>query len=299
MEVELTSEKQYRINKIIESKLDYPFNLKAVRDEDHIDELASKIQEVISSNEFKKNNTVLAIPNNMVVVKKYPYEANFSNEEIINQVDWEVKQFSYSSEDEYIIDFGKIKSSRFKDDQQLLVVAVRESVISYIKKVFSKAKIKLKIVDTDVFAIIRAINVNYECRDSDISALINIENEIVHFIIIDGGDYFMSNQVPLILKPDISDIAKSESIIKVVTKELRKIILENKLGNKIEDLSRVFLFGDLILDNVLESLQDTYNVRIDRANPFRRLRFAPNVSVDEYIWSRPETFTTCVGCALR
>jgi hypothetical protein len=55
----------------------------------------------------------------------------------------------------------------------------------------------------------------------------------------------------------------------------------------------------MVKDNILESLQNNYNVRIDRANPFRRLLFAPNVSVDENIWSRPETFTICVGAALR
>ena len=55
----------------------------------------------------------------------------------------------------------------------------------------------------------------------------------------------------------------------------------------------------MVQDDILESLQNTYNVRIDRANPFRRLRFAQNVSVDESIWSRPETFTVCVGSALR
>ena len=85
----------------------------------------------------------------------------------------------------------------------------------------------------------------------------------------------------------------------MTSKELKRIIIDHKLGEKIEDLSRIFLFGDLVLDPVLETLQNSYNVRIDRANPFRRLRFAPNVSVDEYIWSRPETFTICVGCALR
>jgi len=55
----------------------------------------------------------------------------------------------------------------------------------------------------------------------------------------------------------------------------------------------------MVKDDILENLQNTYNIRIDRANPFRRLLFAPNVSVDENIWSRPETFTVCVGSALR
>jgi hypothetical protein len=90
-----------------------------------------------------------------------------------------------------------------------------------------------------------------------------------------------------------------KDLSQLISKELRKLLLDHKLGEKIENFNRIFLYGDMVQDDMLELLQNTYNVRIDRANPFRRLRFAQNVSVDEYIWSRPETFTICVGSALR
>jgi Tfp pilus assembly PilM family ATPase len=299
VEVESSTGNQYRINKITESKLDFPFNIQAIQSQDHVSEIAEKIRSTIDSMGFRTNRTILTIPNDFVVIKKYPVDNEFSDEEIIDQVDWEIKQFSYSPDDEYIIDFSRLNSSKTTQYKEIMVVAVRESIIKYIKDIFLKANIKLKIIDADVFAAIRAINNNYECREGDISALVNIQNNGIQFILIDSGDYFSSSQVPLNLESIASDVHKSDDIIKIVTKELRKIILDNKLGEKIEDLSRIFLYGDLVLDNVLESLQNMYNVRIDRANPFRRLRFAPNVSVDEYIWSRPETFTVCVGCALR
>ena len=73
----------------------------------------------------------------MVVIKKYPYDIDFSNEEIVDQVDWEVRQFLFSSDDEYIIDFQKIKYSKPNQLDQMIIIAVREAVVNYIKKVFS------------------------------------------------------------------------------------------------------------------------------------------------------------------
>ena len=299
IEVDSSTGNQFRINKITESKLDFPFDVKAIIDGKYITEHAEKLRNLVDKFSFNDNKAAFSIANNLVIIKKYPYDLDFSDEEIVDQVDWEVKKFSYSIDDEYIIDFQKIKSDKSKSTNEMIIVAVREVIINYIKKIFTRAKIKLQIVDTDVFAAIRAISKNYECRKGEIYALICLEKKEIQFTIIKSSYYFSSHQVTLELKPDISDVLVSDDVIKIISKELRKIILDNKLGEKIEDLNRIFLYGDMVQDDILESLQNNYNVRIDRTNPFRRLRFAQNVSVDEYIWSRPETFTVCVGSVLR
>lgn len=299
IEVELTADNQFRINRIIESKLNFPFMSKTVMEGKYVTEYAEELKNLITKFGFNDRRAAFSLANDLVIIKKYPYDNDLSNEQLIDQIDWEVKQFVYSNNDEYIIDFQKIKLNKPDQPNQLIIVAVREAVVNYVKQLFSKAKIRLQIVDTDVFAAIRAINRNYECREGEIGALICIDQTGINFTIIDGAEYFTSSNVILDLKPDTSDVAVSENVIRIISKELRKIILDHKLGEKIEDLNRIFLYGDMVQDNVLEALQNAYNIRIDRANPFRRLRFAQNVSVDEYIWSRPETFTVCVGSSLR
>ena len=134
------------------------------------------------------------------------------------------------------------------------------------------------------------------------AVLVEINPQGLLFTIIEDKEFCLSQEVTiekLGLEVDSLESTDEEDITKFISKELRRIILDNKLGENIEGLNRIFLYGDMVKDNILESLQNNYNVRIDRANPFRRLLFAPNVSVDENIWSRPETFTVCVGAALR
>jgi len=299
IEVDSSTRNQFRINKITESKLDFPFNVKSIIDGKYIAEHANKLRSLVDKFGFNDRRAAFSLVNDLVIIKKYPYDPDFTDEEIVDQIDWEVKKFSYSVDDGYIIDFQKIKPYKPRSGNEMIVVAVRENVISYIKQVFQKARIKLTIIDTNIFAAIRAINKNYECREGELCALVCVEKKTIKFIIVDNGTFFSLHQVTLKLKSDISDVVVSEDIIKIISTELKRVIIDNKIGDKIEDLTRIFLYGDMVQDDVLESLQNTYNVRIDRANPFRKLRFAQNVSVDEYIWSRPETFTVCVGTALR
>ena len=299
IEVDSSTRNQFRINKITESKLDFPFNVESIVDGKYIAEHANKLRSLVDKFGFTDRRAAFSLENDLVIIKKYPYDPDFTDEEIVDQIDWEVKKFSYSKDDGYIIDFQKIKPYKSRSGNEMIVVAVRENIINYIKQVFKKARIKLTIVDTNIFAAIRAINKNYECREGELCALICVEKKAIQFIIVDSGAFFSLHRVTLKLKSDISDVVVSEDIIKIISTELKRIVIDNKIGEKIEDLTRIFLYGDMVQDDVLESLQNTFNVRIDRANPFRKLRFAQNVSVDEYIWSRPETFTVCVGTALR
>lgn len=299
IEVDSSTGNQYRINKIVECKLDFPFNVNNIVEEKYISEYAEELHNLIHRHGFSNCRAAFSISSNLVIIKKYPYDRDFNNDDLVDQVDWEARQFLFSTDDEYIIDFQKLNFSKSPLVNEMVIVAVRESAINYIKKIFSKANIKLHYVDADIFAAIRAIEKNYECREGELYALLCIEKDGIQFTILNSGEFFSTHHEVIKAKSESASLIFHEEIIKIISKELKRIIVDNKLGDKIEDFNRIFLYGDMVHDDVLESLQNSYNVRIDRTNPFRRLRFANNVSVDENIWSRPETFTVCVGAALR
>ena len=65
---------------------------------------------------------------------------------------------------------------------------------------------------------------------------------------------------------------QEDSTTRLISKELRKIILDHQLGKSVEDLNEIFLYGEAVEDRVLEGLQNSYDVRIDRANPFKKIK---------------------------
>ncbi|MDZ7331850.1 MAG: pilus assembly protein PilM [candidate division KSB1 bacterium] len=301
IEVESTSQ-QFRINKIIQTELNTPLNIESICNDQRIEDIGSQLQQLVRNYRLNAQKTIFALQNQFALIKKLPYESDLSDSDLIDQVDWEVKQFSYHPSDEYIVDFQKLQQTSRRQEHEMLVVSVREKIIRQLRKLFSIAKLNVRVVDLDIFTAKRAIELNYELRVGDIIALVEVSSGGLMFTIIEDKEYWISQDLPAYkLDPTITslDAADEDDIAKYVSKELRRVMLDNKVGESIEALNRIFLYGDLVKDSILENLQNNYNVRIDRANPFRRLLFAPNVSVDENIWSRPETFTVCVGAALR
>jgi Tfp pilus assembly PilM family ATPase len=302
IEVETSPTQQFRINKIIQTKLDLPLNKTTFGDDSKLAVIGNQLQQIIKGNHLNVQHVIFTLDSQLTIVKKTPFDESLTDSELIDQVDWEVKEFSFSADDNYIVDFNKLKSTSKRNAHELIIVAIREELINRLRKMFSAAKLKVRVIDLDVFAAARAIEVNYDLRIGDIVALVEINPTGFLFTLIEDKEYCLSQETPLAklnLHSDSLESLDQDEITKVISKELRRIILDNKLGENIEDINRIFLYGDLVKDDTLENLQNTYNIRIDRANPFRRLLFAPNVSVDENIWSRPETFTVCVGSALR
>ena len=302
IEVETSATQQFRINKIVQTTLDRPLNVNTICDDHKLMEIGNQLQQIIKTNNLSTQCAIFTLESPLTLVKKFPYDEDLSETDLIDQVDWEVKQFSYSPEDEYIVDFEKLQPTTRRQINEMLIVSVREKIVHHLRKLFSTGKIKVKVIDLDIFAAKRAIEVNYDLRVGDIVALVEVNSGRLLFTIIEDKEFCISQEVSVNkLSSDASSLESfdEEEVAKFISKELRRIILDNKIGENIEVLNRIFLYGDMVKDVILESLQNNYNVRIDRANPFRRLLFAPNVSVDENIWSRPETFTVCVGAALR
>lgn len=302
IEVESSSTQQFRINKIVQAQLNTPLNVDTIYNEQQLEEIGNQLYQIVKNHKLNTQYTLFALESRLTIMKKLPYDEGLSDSDLIDQVDWEVKEFSYSPEDEYIVDFQKLRTTTKRQTNEMLIVSVREKIVRQLRNLFSISKLNVKVIDLDIFTAKRAIEVNYDLRIGDIIALVEVSSSGLLFTIIEDKEFCISQEVSLSklgVQVDSLESSDEEEITKFISKELRRIILDNKLGENIEGLNRIFLYGDMVKDNILENLQNNYNVRIDRANPFRRLLFAPNVSVDENIWSRPETFTVCVGAALR
>ena len=164
IEVETSGPQQFRINKIIQTKLDTPLNTDTLADSAKLDELGKQLLQIVEGYNLNTKYGIFTLESPITLVKKIPYDEDLSEEDLINQVDWEVKEFSYSPEDEYIVDFQKLKTTLKRQLNEMVVISVRESVVSHLKRLFSQSKIKVKVIDLDIFAAIRAIKANYDFK---------------------------------------------------------------------------------------------------------------------------------------
>ncbi|MBN1352574.1 pilus assembly protein PilM [candidate division KSB1 bacterium] len=292
---------QYQINKIARQTMELPFDVRQHNNLEATDRFSEHLNALAKANDIGFPGTSFSLDSQLVMVKKVPVDIGLSEIDMREQVTWEVEQFSRESEDKFNIDFSQLAIDRQRNSKELLIVAVRKAIIDLIVKIFSATNLKLRYVDVNIFAAFRAIQANYEIQKDEKIALVDISQNKVVLSLMKGSEFILSNEFTFQNDSNEQDGAfpTEEELSKLISKEIRRLILDHKLGENIEDLDRVFLFGEMVKDEVLETLQNFYDVRIDKANPFRRIRFSSNVKIDEVTWAKPETFVVSIGSALR
>lgn len=294
---------QYQINRIMQLDANLPKNFFSGLDlnESSISQMSAILNQTIDKAGLKLSKTVLTLDSRMVMVKKVPVDSDLPEQEMKNQINWEAEQYVPHSADDYIIDYNQLKGADEKPFNELLLVMVRRAVVDFWLRVFKNTQLELSIVDVDLFAAIRAIKSNYEYQKNEKIGLVDIGKEKVKITLMIEGDYFFSSEFDFHStdrsvsspEPDVDDLSR------LISKELRRIILDNKLGTYVDDLDRIFLYGEKVSEDLVEGLQNAYNVRINKVNPFRKVRFLSSEVGGNFVRNSPETFVVCVGAALR
>ena len=238
---------QYHINKIAKSPMNLPFDIRQHDNEDMIAGLSDLLNRAIESNNIMFERTAFSLDSQMVLVKKVPIDAGLSDIDIKEQVHWEVEQFIKEPRDHFIIDYSHLAHQSQNDSNELLVVAVRKAIIDLIVKIFSSTKLKLEFIDVNIFAAIRAIRANYEIQDNEKIALVDLANKGIILSLLQGGEFLLANEFIFFNEADneTNEFPTDEELAKLIAKELRRHVLDHKLGENIEDLDRVFLFGEM------------------------------------------------------
>ncbi len=289
---------EFQVTQVAHGRVRRPFNFDVFSDKSMARRFAEDINRLCESQQFQETQAAFSLDSRMVLIKKIPVDKALEQKKLHDHLNWEVRQFAISPIEEYIIDFEQInQGSENGPLYNMLVVVVRKKIVEYLKQLFQHTHLQLKVVDVDIFSAQRALQLNYDYSGADRIGLIDIEEKTVHFSILNGRNYFLSQDLTFQSK-DSDTPGQDDSIARFISKELRRIILDQQIGRGVEDLNEILLYGEGVEDNVLEGLQNSHNVRIDRANPFKKIKLIDKAR-DAIKQSRSERFMISVGAALR
>ncbi len=289
-------EKEFHITHLSQGRVRQPFDFSFFEDKNNIPRLAEDIERLYETQNFDVKNVAFSLDSQMVMVKKLPFDSTLVEERIEDHINWEVRQFLISNMKEYVVDFERLKTVPSNGLDDILVVVVRKKIIKFLRQVFKHTNLKLKVVDVDVFSAQRTLQLNYDYEKDDTLAIVEVEENKIHFSLIKGKNLILT-QGGISSSPNGS-AENEESTARFIAKELRRLILDHQLGKTLEDLKEIFLYGEAVEDGILESLQNNYDVHIDRTNPFRKVKLAIGKQ-GEGLPERGERFTVSVGAALR
>jgi type IV pilus assembly protein PilM len=295
---------QYQINKIIQkdANLSFDFPMTFEKSSALTTQIANAIDEIVETHQITIGRAAFALDSQKVLIKKVPVDSDLSGEEIKNQVNWEAEQFVFHSLDRYVVDFNQLAGDRSRGINELLIIMARKDIINFLLEVFNKTRLKLQVIDVDIFAAIRAVKANFDYAETEKIGLIDLNPKSAKITLVTRGEYFLSTEATY----ESNGLEESklvnlddDQLTKLISKELRRIILDHKLGRNVEDLDQLFFYGDMLKPQVVENFQHSYDVRITKVNPFRKVRFNARDVGEDLIRNHPEKFVNCVGVALR
>jgi len=288
-----------RISRLSQGRVRTALNFTSLQDHTLIRRYAEDINRLYETADFQISSGVFILDSSMVVIKKIPVDVNLQGDRLKDHMRWEVEQCMINPLEQYILDFAPLPADDGKDFMQVVTVVARRLVVDYLKEIFQNTDLQLRAIDVDVFAAQRVFIGNYEASADDYVALVDVRRNGFQFSVMKGATFYLSHEMDY---PDDEQMEPphrdDEHAARLISKELRRIIIDYKLGKSVEDMRAIYLYGDGVTDQILETLQNTHNVRIDRANPFKKIKIASQ-SGDPLVPPHPETFVIPVGAALK
>ncbi|MGH7492014.1 MAG: type IV pilus biogenesis protein PilM [bacterium] len=288
-----------KITKLSQGKVKSPFQFSVFKDEALTHKLAEDINRLYEISSFQAQQATFTLDSNMVSIKKVPIDTSLKGQRLQDHVHWEIEQCFINPRDEYIIDFEHVPSTPDQEYAEAIIVAVRRAVVNFLKKVFRETDLRLAAIDVDVFAAHRVLQANYETVRDVYTAMVDLRKDNLQFAIVKDRTFLLAQEVDYPLEEQATPPNADEMFLpRLLSKELRRIILDHKLGKGVEEMHAVYLHGDNISDQIVHALQETHKIRIERVNPFRRIKMEDQAA-DPLSQTHPEAFTVCIGAALK
>jgi len=289
----------FRISRVSQGRMCVPWQSAAIRERNLARRYADDINRLHEQADFRAKSAVFTLDSSMVFIKKIPVDPNLSGARLREHVQWEVEQLVIRDAEEYTIDFEHQAPAKGQAFANALVVFVRKSIANFLKDVFLDTHLQLKAIDVDVFAGQRVVARDQGTDENSRMAIVDVRKENLQFSILEGRQFFLYQEIDYPVEEEGELLRREEDhLARIISKDLRRIILDNKLGKGVEDFTSVQIYGDGLSPAVIESLRAMHSTRIDLANPFRRFKLNGQIG-DPAIQSHPEAFVVSVGAAIK
>ena len=287
-----------RITRVSQGKVKTPFHFSVFKDETLTHKFAEDINRLYEISSFQAQQAAFTLDSSMVSIKKVPIDASLKGQRLQDHVHWEIEQCFINPHGEYIVDFEHVPPTPDQEYAEAIIVAVRRSIVDFLKKVFRETDLRLCAVEVDVFAAHRALLSNYESSREVYTALIDLRKDNLQFAIVKDRAFLLAQEVDYPLEEQAALSPDDLFLPRLLSKELRRIILDHKLGKGVEEMNAIYLHGDNVSDQVVHALQETHKIKIERVNPFRKVKLEDQTA-DPLAQAHPEAFAVCVGAALK
>lgn len=288
--------------------------------------VSEAISTLASQLKLKNKSVCLSITGTSLIIKRMAVEVT-NPKELEDQVFWEAEQYLPFDISEVVMDF-QLLSKKKEKNADILLVAVKRSVLDSYLGVVEDSGLKSKIVDVDFFALQNLYEANYPANPSEAVGMIDIGASSMKIVIVQGGIPVFTkdaviggNNLTLEIQKHLSLSFADAETLKVSgqgagmpqeVNDLMTIAAEN-YANEIKralDYYNASSTGGMVNSLLLAGggskvpglsrvVEETLGIPTQMINPFNSVTYDPSIFTDDYVSSIAPIAAVPIGLALR
>ena len=290
------------------------------------------IQTLVARNKIKQKQCAIAISGYSVIVKRLRL-ANMTDDELADNIRWEVEQHIPYNFDEVVFDTVVLGRNEMQNSMDILLVASKREVVNDYISVVKEAGLDVKVVDVASFAIQNMVETVYgEPNQGLCTGIINIGASVTSMSMLTGGITTFTRDITMGGNQITEEIQKKLGITRdeaeayktgattensaVIPREVEEItcqmseqiateikrslafFYENSGRDKVDEL---ILCGGVLKNmstlKVIQRVLGDNNIKI--ANPFERMGFNQKLYSADSLENLALESAVSVGLALR
>ncbi len=297
----------------------------SILDSTHV---VNAIKELVSNTDIKAKDVTLSVSGHSSVIIKRVSLPQMTEDELDEQIQFEAEQYIPFDIEDVSLDFQILGPAEEENMMDVLIVAVKKDKINEYVTVVREAGLNPVIVDVDAFALENMYELNYDVKEGENIALVNIGASMININILKGGISVFTrdssvggNLLTEALQKEFTvsytnaEKLKQKESVEGVSEENVKVALNTAFEDIITEISRSFdyfrdttnyenvdeiiLSGGVALTNdFAQSLSERAGVNVNVAEPFKNVD-VPETFDKEYLKKVSPLVSVAVGLAMR
>ena len=321
------SGKEYRLEKLGMQELDAGVIVDGVIMNAQAVVLA--IQTLFSEQSVKAKDVALSVSGHSVIVKRIKLPV-MTRDELAESIKWEAEQYIPFDVKDVSIDCHILGRSEGEANQMdVVLVAVKKDKLQEYTGLVVEAGLRPVVVDVDAFALGNMYEMNYEIREGEVVALVNIGASVMNIHILKGGNFVFTRDISIggnrynetiqgelaVDYPTAERAKRGEpvegidqeslsGIIQSINMEIASEIVRSfdyfKMTSVCKTIDQILLSGGLSkLSGLVSQIAEKSGTPVEKVNPFRRVEVPQKLFNLEYRAHMGPMVAVGVGLAMR
>ncbi len=288
--------------------------------------LVDSLKQLMAQLKLKTKNVCASLSGTSLIIKRMQVQAA-KIKELQDQVFWEAEQYLPFDVSDVVMDFQTL--SRSKDNQtDILLVAVKRSVLDSYMTCIEDAGLKPTIMDADFFALQNVFEANYPLQASESAAIVDIGSAAMKITVVNQGIPVFTKDSTLGGRNLTAEIQKHlglsfadaetlkagggggstpQEVVEIMHlmgenygMEIKRALDFYNASSVAPPVSCVLLAGGgSKVPNLSQEIESKIGLPTQMINPFNAISYDPAVFTQEYVQSIGPIAAVPIGLALR